>query len=649
MMSITKLKSSAAAGSMRAAVISALIICSMHFAAAPAWPQSADQIKDVTVPEIRSIEADKASRTPAQKKVSSHLLDAMKQQASGAVAVNAPNLRADKVHSSNKGTLVDIDANVTTPLLNSIRKAGGTIVNYHEQDHAIRAYIPLQKIEGIAAQPEINSISPAVKATTNAVQINREGRKAHAADTARTAFNVTGSGVKVGVISDSIDNGANALKAAFNSGAMPKALLKVLPGQEGEGDGEGLAMAEIVHAIAPGATVVFASGFGGPAQMAANIRAMQKAGCKIIVDDVSYFNESPFQDGPISKAVNDVSAAGVLYFSSARNSGSKKHQTSGTWEGDFRDGGSAPGMLGEDSPHRIHLFDDNMTANKVTRAGDNDRVDLFWADALGKSSNDYNLYVVDESGHVLRSSTTSHTGTQDPYQSVSGLNQGESIIITKSSGSAPLFIHVDVGRAQLSASTEGSVRGHNASGAPNAFSVAAIQAPDPPAEFVAGTNVPVEVFSSDGPRRMFYRPDGTPHTPGVFSSQGGIVLNKPDITAADGVSTTLPLNGGLNPFFGTSAAAPHAAAIAALLLSFDTTLSPKDLREILMGSALAIDGTGQNPNAGVGIVMPFPALRAACLKKKPSCPEQEPVAMSAAQPPSPPSVRANQARAIIPR
>jgi subtilisin family serine protease len=148
---------------------------------------------------------------------------------------------------------------------------------------------------------------------------------------------------------------------------------------------------------------------------------------------------------------------------------------------------------------------------------------------------------------------------------------------------------------------------------------------------------------------MFYRADGTPHTPGVFSSQGGIVLNKPDITAADGVSTTLPLNGGLNPFFGTSAAAPHAAAIAALLLSFDTTLSPKDLRDILMGSALAIDGTGQNPNAGVGIVMPFPALRAACLKKKPSCPEQEPVAMSAAQPPSPPSVRANQARAIIPR
>jgi hypothetical protein len=38
--------------------------------------------------------------------------------------------------------------------------------------------------------------------------------------------------------------------------------------------------------------------------MAANITALRTAGCNIIVDDLTYFNESPFQDGPIAQAVN---------------------------------------------------------------------------------------------------------------------------------------------------------------------------------------------------------------------------------------------------------------------------------------------------------------------------------------------------------
>ena len=50
-----------------------------------------------------------------------------------------------------------------------------------------------------------------------------------------------------------------------------------------------------------------------------NIRALANAGAKVIVDDVTYFNEPMFQDGPIAAAVNDVTAQGVTYFSSAAN------------------------------------------------------------------------------------------------------------------------------------------------------------------------------------------------------------------------------------------------------------------------------------------------------------------------------------------
>ena len=78
-------------------------------------------------------------------------------------------------------------------------------------------------------------------------------------------------------------------------------------------------MAQIVHDIAPGAKILFATAEGGMNTFAANIRELATAGADIIVDDVSYFAEPFYQDGPIAKAVNDVRAAGVDYFSSAAN------------------------------------------------------------------------------------------------------------------------------------------------------------------------------------------------------------------------------------------------------------------------------------------------------------------------------------------
>ena len=79
--------------------------------------------------------------------------------------------------------------------------------------------------------------------------------------------------------------------------------------------------------------------------MAANILALQAAGCSIIVDDITYFAEGLFQDGIIAQAVNTVVANGAMYFSSAANSGSLDKGTSGTWEGDFLNGGAVTGPI----------------------------------------------------------------------------------------------------------------------------------------------------------------------------------------------------------------------------------------------------------------------------------------------------------------
>jgi subtilisin family serine protease len=130
--------------------------------------------------------------------------------------------------------------------------------------------------------------------------------------------------------------------------------------------------------------------------------------------------------------------------------------------------------------------------------------------------------------------------------------------------------------------------------------------------FTGGAANPIQTYSSDGPRRMFYEPNGTAITPGnvLFGTNGGRLLQKPDITAADCVTTTTP---GFIPFCGTSAAAPHAGAIAALLLSSSPAPTPALVRATLGATALDIEAAGIDRDSGRGIVMANRAQAAADL------------------------------------
>lgn len=595
--------------SIRGPMLAALVIAAAAGSAGPGHAQTTQDIQSKTKPQIAAVQARKSERSAAQQKMSSHLLDALKQSSTGVVAAEAPLLVQGPLTKTDEGVLVDITAQVNPELLDQIQQLGGRVVNQHPAFNAIRASMPLEKVEALAAREDVRQVVPAVKARRNSLA--SEGAVAHGIDLVRTKFLAQGEGVTVGVISDSIDNGFGALANSAQRGGIDPENLSVLPDQEGYGEGEGLAMAEIVHAMAPRAKIIFATGYGGPAQMAANILDLAAAGCKVIVDDLTYFNESPFQDGPIAQAVRAVSSKGVLYFSSARNSGSKMAGTSGTWEGDFEDGGPAGAAFDVDG--RIHIFDKvkRITLNTVDKATPDDRVDLFWSDPLGGSRSSYDLFIVDNKGRVVRSSTTSQNGLQDPYQSVDKIRPGESIVIVKAGNADARFLHLDTGRAVLRIGTEGNVRGHNASGAELAFSVAAVRVPAPPALF-SNTGKPiVETFSSDGPRRVFYETDGSPITPGNLLASGGKLLRKPDIAAANGVKTTLP-GGGLNPFFGTSAAAPHAAGVAAVLLSCASKPSPHQVKDTLLGSALALDATVPSPNTGMGLVMGLSAADRLC-------------------------------------
>ena len=551
-----------------------------------------------TLEQIGLLQQEKLSRTPAQKKLSSQLLYHLRQKRQGTVGFGLNSLRPSLRTERDGRILVDMNAKVSPALIQFVRANGGVVVNTVAAYDALRALVPPELTEQLASRLDVKSIRPAARATTSTAPATYEaGDIAHRTAEARRFFGVDGTGIKVGVLSDSVDGLTNSQA----SGALPA--VTILPGQAGTGTGEGTAMLEIIHALAPGSPLYFATAFNSEASFAQNIRALQAAGCKIIIDDVTYFDESPFQDGPIAQAVNDVSAAGVLYFSCAGNSGGADRGTSGTWEGDFKDGGLA--TIGQGG--RLHDFGGGVTFNTVLAGIGFERLDLTWSDPLGHSANDYDVYVLDASGNIVRSSTDNQSGSSDPYETVDQLNLGDRIVIVKFSGD-DRFLHLSTGRGRLTLSTAGTTYGHNASGASNAFCVAATRVASPAAPFVGGSANPVETFSSDGPRRVFFNPDGSPITTGNFSSTGGKVLQKPDITAADGVNTTLP---GFAPFYGTSAATPHAGAIAALLLSYNPFLSGDNIRTLLTNTALSISGPGFDRNSGFGIVMGYPALAAA--------------------------------------
>ena len=115
----------------------------------------------------------------------------------------------------------------------------------------------------------------------------------------------------------------------------------------------------------------------------------------------------------------------------------------------------------------------------------------------------------------------------------------------------------------------------------------------------------VRANNSDGPRRIFFEPDGTAITAGNFSSTGGELLQKPDLTAATCVTTATP---GFSTFCGTSSAAPHAAAIAALMLEAAGSPDQVTFAQLRAGmttgtAVLDIEATGVDRDSGAGIVM----------------------------------------------
>ena len=560
------------------------------------------------VGQIGILLQEKETRTSDQQKLDSQLWYAL-QAYRGQALAGVSDVYATAVNTVNPDTSgfvrVDISAVVSDSLLNQIAALEGSVAFASPEDQIIHATVPLMTIETLAANPNVLHIAPAAQFTTNAGALTSQGYISHRANQVLSTLGKDGTGVKIGVLSNSVDS----LAALIATGDLPADTV-VVPGQSGNpGTSEGTAMMEIIHDLAPGAKLFFATASNGIAGFADNIRTLRNVyGCDIIVDDITYFNEGVFQDGPIAIAVNDVVADGALYFSSAANSGNLTSGTSGTWEGDFNPGGASGAPL--PAGYTLHIFSGAQAYDVLTAS--TTFISTKWSDPLGGSTNDYDMFILNSTGTAVTcASTTVQTGTQDPYEAcfnINGFAVNSRIVIVQTPGAAQRALHLDTERGQLSIGTSGATFGHNAG--LNTVGTAATywnSARTGTKPFVGGAANPTEVFSSDGPRRIFYDPAGTPLTVGnfLFGTNGGTLLQKPDITAADGVSTKTP---GFLPFFGTSAAAPHAAAIAALVKSARPDYTNTQILNAMKQTALDIRAAGVDRDSGYGIVMALPAV-----------------------------------------
>lgn len=557
-----------------------------------------------------------------------------------------------------------------------LRGAGAKVLNVDSNYQTVAVAVrpsELQKLQGVPgvasanevlapvvygtdqAGPQTAAITPCFGAATS------EGDSQLRAAEAREEFGVDGSGVTVGILSDSFgqDTGAPIDVAEdVASGDLPgpgnpcgfEAPVRVLDDSDTQGEDEGRGMAQIVHDLAPGAELAFATAFTPDVfGFANNIRRLAEpvasggAEADVIADDVFFYEEPFFQEGPVAVAVKDVSHEGVAYFSSAGNNnliGAGKDIAS--WEAPlYRLASACPAALSAALPFvsQCMNFDPSPAQSDPTfglrvAKGASLTLDLQWAEPWNGVQTDLDAYLLDknenpivEEGQVVSSEFANVTKTQKPFELLfwennTGSPQEVQVAINRYTGaggggteSPPLKLALlenggGVTSTEYPESSEGDVVGptifgHN--GAEDAISVAAIP--------YNATNAP-EAFSSRGPVTHYFKPvEGVTPAEALGSPQ---VLEKPDITATDGGANTFfgSCVSQTWRFFGTSAAAPHAAAVAALERQAVPAATVGQVKQAMLDTAGPV-GDFPRPGPAVGAGLLNAAAAIANLKAEP--------------------------------
>ena len=472
----------------------------------------------------------------------------------------------------------------SAPALDELRGRGARIDIVNRELGLVEAWIPFDLVEDVAAFENVTQLKRPSYAVTRAGSVTTESDSILNADQLRAGLSVDGTGVKVGVLSA----GALSIADSQSSGDLPGTVRTF-----GTCDlsvwgplfcDEGTAMLEIVHDIAPGAKL----GIGAVATTLQFISRLDKLintySADVVVDDIGFPGEPYFEDGAVAKAANKA-GRDVVVVSAAGNSALDHYEKN--FKGATFFGGALPSLSTVHDFGRAAGQTSDTTMNLRFQPGGIMVVFLQWSDKFGKSANDYDLYLVDSTENtVLAQSTTIQNGNDDPFEAIGAQWPGSSPITVKlvirkrqaNNRRLEMFFSRSGVAIKQYGVKDGSIVGHPA--AKRVLAVGAISAQDP-------GNDSLQSFSSRGNSRIFF--------------PKAVVRNKPDVTGIDTVTTTGP---GVFPvtFEGTSAAAPHVAGVAALLLEVAPTATPGQVRRALRNSAEGLGPAGRDKKFGKGLV-----------------------------------------------
>jgi hypothetical protein len=543
-----------------------------------------------------------------------------------------------------------------------LRAAGAQIAQVSSRYQTVTAAVKpaelpaLAAVSGVAGVTEI--LTP-VTAASGCTGIVSEGDAQLNAAAARAAFGVDGAGVTVGILSDSFDQDTSAPTHAAGdvaSGDLPgpgnpcgypaavNVLENFIPFEPGELPGdEGRAMAQIVHDLAPASPLAFASAFNGELAFAAAIEKLARplalggAGARVIVDDVGYFEEPFFQDGPVAVAANNVNAAGASYFSAAGNDNliDSGGRDIASWEAPAYRTTSCPSALviaaAMVPPGDCMDFDpgagsDNAFGITVSK-GATLTLDLQWAEPWNGVKTDLDAYLLDSSGNPLEvddgkggkelvggygdNPTSQRPVEVFQWENDTGSATAVRLAISRcaltcnpkaTAGLTPRLKFAllqngsGVTATEYPQSKEGDVVGptlYGHAGAAGAIATAAIR---------FSNSAAAETYSSHGPVTHYFGPVSSKSAAPPIAPA---TIAKPDLAATDcGVTSffaSFSKAEGVWRFCGTSAAAPHAAAVAALMRQANPGASAAQVRSVLAATARPVGALGSNV-VGAGLV-----------------------------------------------
>jgi hypothetical protein len=569
---------------------------------------------------------------------------------------------------------------------------GGTVVaklNWYHQG-ALSVWMPISQVSTLATARGVSSVQLSLKPHHRIGAVTSQGTFVLKTE-GPAALGYNGAGIMVGALSDSFDKLKTTGTGTGNaplysnvkyaddqlSGDLPGPnnpngyltavnVLKDYTSSTGVED-EGRAMLQIVHDLAPAATLAFYTADVSEVDFAAGIVALQTAGAQVIVDDVGYYDEPMFSDGPVAKAVDQVNALGVSYFSSAGNDDSAGYTATftpvandATAQGYLTAQGVTYSSLSAAEQGAVvsfHSFGTNSDGTPILvqniripgTSGDATGVLSFqWDDPYNLTVNgvkqvttDYDILVFNSAGAIqtsrsgMRNNISTNTPIELPGTSLAAATSYKVVIAKTNRSSAvgtdvtpDLATHIRYSietndtpvRGDFLTISNSETHGHpEAAGASGVAAYRYDASPTVDVHDPTHTVYPVvEQFSSNGPVvKYFDANDARLSVP--------VTRQQPLFAGVDGVSTSFfppdsvtsgttpppppgPGNPDPNPFdfngdgypnfFGTSAAAPHAAAVAALLLSAANakghTLSPDDVRTLLISTTQ--DHPDQTPN-----------------------------------------------------